>query len=103
MFHHVLSWMRPKEEHPVNKNAVQVMKNIPYLLSTTTVDKEGESTVIDKQCCNIYKPPQTKDNGQKFPVLVFVHGGSWRRGDRSHRWFDVYGNNAKYFAQAVRF
>lgn len=79
-----------------NKNAVQVLKNVPYYMESIMVGK----AIIDKQCCNIYIPPRIKNSDHKFPVIIFVHGGSWRRGDRSHRYFDVYGNNAKYFAQA---
>jgi len=44
-----------------------------------------------KHCLNIFVPKIEEDKEPKlFPVLIFAHGGSWRRGDRNHRWFDTY-------------
>lgn len=49
-----------------------------------------------KQSCNIFFP-KTKETS--FPILFIVHGGSWSRGDRNHKWFDCYSNMAINFAK----
>jgi acetyl esterase/lipase len=35
-----------------------------------------------KQALDVYPP--TMKNGQKFPVIIYVHGGGWMRGDKSN-------------------
>src|SRR5207247_1816478 len=40
---------------------------------------EGEPAAADKHKLDLYLPRDKKN----FPVLVFLHGGSWRTGDRS--------------------
>jgi acetyl esterase/lipase len=97
----VLSWWRGKDHGAPspgdNSPEIKLHINLPYMMVETQ-----DHVVIDKQCCNIYQPVGGEE-GKKYPVIVFVHGGSWRRGDRAHRWFDVYGQNAKILAQAVSF
>jgi acetyl esterase/lipase len=50
---------------------VDVQKDIPYT--------EGDPADAAKHKLDLYLP---KDR-ENFPVLVFIHGGSWRSGDRS--------------------
>ncbi|KAL0488225.1 kynurenine formamidase [Acrasis kona] len=78
------------------QDVIRCFRDVDYLMSDT---KRQSKNGVDKQMCNVYVPPED-DSRDYNPVLVFVHGGSWSRGDRSHRWFDVYGNLAKYFAKA---
>jgi acetyl esterase/lipase len=49
---------------------VETVKDVAYV--------EGASADPDKQKLDLYLPKGQKD----FPVLMFVHGGSWRSGDR---------------------
>jgi acetyl esterase/lipase len=91
----------PNNIHSIVSNTIKVMKNIPYNLLATDFETISTQNINDKHCCNIFIPPDTQKRiDQKFPVIIFIHGGSWRRGDRSHRYFDVYGNLAKYLASA---
>jgi hypothetical protein len=60
-------------------NNVNIHKDIPYL-----------DTNHKKHMLNIFVPQSAVDTNSKVPVLIFIHGGSWRRGDRNHRWFDTY-------------
>ena len=55
---------------PVSSN-VDVQANIPYT--------DGAPADAEKHKLDLYLPRDKKN----FPVLVFVHGGSWRSGDRS--------------------
>ena len=55
---------------PVSPN-VEVLPGIPYT--------EGAPADAEKHKLDLYLPRDTKN----FPVLVFLHGGSWRTGDRS--------------------
>ena len=84
----------------------KVIKNT--LLKSNVTEKDTNSTIYihrdipykpgsnhPKHCLNIFVPKigasdDEQQNGQLLPVLIFVHGGSWRRGDRNHRWFDTY-------------
>jgi len=50
--------------------AVETVKDIPYY--------EGDDADPNKHKLDLYLPKGQKD----FPVLFFVHGGSWRSGDR---------------------
>jgi acetyl esterase/lipase len=50
---------------------VEVQKGIAYT--------EGDPADEGKHKLDLYLPKDKKD----FPVLVFIHGGSWRSGDRS--------------------
>jgi acetyl esterase/lipase len=50
---------------------VEVQKDIPYT--------DGDPEDASKHKLDLYLPKDQKN----FPVLVFVHGGSWRSGDRS--------------------
>jgi acetyl esterase/lipase len=47
-----------------------------------------------KHKLDLYLPEGQKD----FPVLLFVHGGAWRHGDKKYL-FDVYGNIGRVFAR----
>jgi acetyl esterase/lipase len=55
---------------PVSSNS-DVQANIPYT--------DGAPADAEKHKLDLYLPRDKKN----FPVLVFVHGGSWRSGDRS--------------------
>jgi acetyl esterase/lipase len=50
---------------------VQVAKDITYT--------EGSEADAGKHKLDIYTPRQ----GEQFPVILFVHGGAWKSGDRS--------------------
>src|SRR6266566_1423929 len=50
---------------------VDVVKDIPYYA--------GDDADAAKHKLDLYLPKGHKD----FPVLFFVHGGTWQRGDRS--------------------
>lgn len=50
---------------------VDVRKDITYI--------EGDAADAPKHKLDLYLPKEQKN----FPVLVFLHGGSWRSGDRS--------------------
>jgi acetyl esterase/lipase len=59
---------------------------LPAVQTSASVDvqagisyTEGEPADADKHKLDLYLPRDKKS----FPVLVFVHGGSWRSGDRS--------------------
>lgn len=45
-------------------------------------------------------PPTAPGSSAPAPVLVFVHGGGWRKGDKSYApgGHDVYGNIGRFFA-----
>lgn len=67
--------------------ASQIVKDIPY----------WDSPEADplKNRLDLYLP-----EGKKWPTLVFVHGGGWRKGDKEYKFVgaDVYGNIGRYFA-----
>ncbi len=60
---------------PISSN-VEVLGGISY---TEGSPAEGSNIDADKHKLDLYLPRDKK----KFPVLVFVHGGAWRTGDRS--------------------
>lgn len=51
---------------------VEAVQGIPYV--------EGAPADANKHKLDIYTPKHKKD----FAVLIFIHGGSWRSGDRSN-------------------
>ena len=51
---------------------VEVQKDITYT--------DGDPADAAKHKLDLYLPKDTKN----FPVLIFIHGGSWRSGDRSN-------------------
>ncbi len=61
---------------------VAVTRNIAYY--------EGKDADPDKNKLDLYVPKGQKD----FPVLLFVHGGAWRSGDRK-----LYGKLGEMFAR----
>jgi acetyl esterase/lipase len=63
---------------------IKIFRNINY----TELDE-------DKLRCNIFSP-NVKE--KQFPTIIFVHGGSWKRGDRNHWYFDLYSKTAEFFA-----
>jgi len=79
----------------ISKKAVidsdRVIHDIPYRTDIHTTD--------GKNLADLYLPPQAK-NGPKWPLLIFVHGGSWVRGDKSLTVgkLDVYGNIGRFYA-----
>ena len=54
---------------------------------------------------NEEEEPEKEENTEKeenvenqlLPVVIFIHGGGWKRGDRAW-WFDCYGNIGRSFA-----
>jgi acetyl esterase/lipase len=48
-----------------------------------------------KRSCNIFFP---KTDKKLLPILFFIHGGSWMRGDRNYRWYDAYSATGITFA-----
>eukprot|EP01080_Neovahlkampfia_damariscottae_P010546 gene10546-3065_t len=74
-----------EEKTKIGENSeLKIEKNVKY-----TVEEN------DKLCCNIFTP-NLKDD-KIFPTIIFVHGGSWKRGDRNHWYFDVYSRFAQFF------
>ena len=57
--------------------AAQISSNVEMLAGISYT--EGAPADADKHKLDLYLPRDKKN----FPVLVFVHGGSWRTGDRS--------------------
>jgi acetyl esterase/lipase len=55
----------------------QISSNVEMLAGLSYTD--GEPADADKHKLDLYLPRDKKN----FPVLVFLHGGSWRTGDRS--------------------
>lgn len=60
-----------------NSTAVKVLRNIPYYA--------GSDADKVRHRLDVYLPTNCKN----FPVLFFVHGGAWRRGDKNQ--FGIYG------------
>ena len=54
---------------------VEMVAGISYVVS----ENDGAPADADKHKLDLYLPRDKKN----FPVLVFLHGGSWRAGDRS--------------------
>lgn len=75
-----------EEPKPVMKTggsfAVEVVKDIPYI--------EGKAADPEKHKLDLYLPKGHKD----YPVIFFVHGGTWRSGDRK-----LYGALGNVFAK----
>jgi acetyl esterase/lipase len=57
--------------------SAQISPNVETLAGISYTD--GAPADADKHKLDLYLPRDKKD----FPVLVFLHGGSWRSGDRS--------------------
>lgn len=57
--------------------AIQISSNVEILGGISYT--EGSPADADKHKLDLYLPRDQKN----FPVLVFVHGGAWRSGDRS--------------------
>ncbi|KAF0982656.1 hypothetical protein FDP41_011586 [Naegleria fowleri] len=71
---------------------VESCRDVPYF--------EGSND--PKHKLNIFRSRVKRTGTQeavKLPVLFFCHGGSWRRGDRNHRWFDTYSRLAMRVCQ----
>ena len=65
----------------------RVLENVAYL--------EGEQADPVKHRLNVFRP-----EGEGWPTLLFVHGGSWREGDKDLivGGQDVYGNIGRFYA-----
>ena len=63
----------------------QVVRDIPYV----------PGSALSKHRLNLFHPP-----GKDWPVMLFVHGGGWGKGDRAIRYGneDVYGNIGRFYA-----
>jgi acetyl esterase/lipase len=68
-----------------NEYEVQVVEDVAYY--------QGKDAHKIKHKLDLYLPKGKKD----FPVLVFIHGGAWRLGDKSH--FGLYSSIGKSFAR----
>ena len=66
--------------------AVEVIRDLAYY--------EGADAHPVKHKLDLYLPKGRKD----FPVVLFVHGGAWRSGDKNY-FFDVYGQVGRMFAR----
>lgn len=66
--------------------AVQAIKDLAYY--------EGPDADPKKHKLNLFLPKDAKS----FPVVLFIHGGGWRFGDRDFL-FDVYGKLGDRFAR----
>jgi len=78
-----------EEEEKLGSFEFSVLKDVCYWPGTDT-----EPMHPQKHFLNIYVP-KTKhsklvNKDGLLPVVVFVHGGGWRRGDRNY-WADIYG------------
>jgi acetyl esterase/lipase len=77
----------PAEETPWDKTfEVETIKDVVYY--------DGDDVHPVKHKLDLYLPKAHKD----FPVLLFVHGGSWRHGDKSGS-LGVYSNIGSFFAK----
>jgi acetyl esterase/lipase len=65
---------------------VKAVKDLVYF------DGEGQHKIKHK--LDLYLPSGLKD----FPVMLFVHGGAWRSGDKDFA-FGIYGSLAKVYAR----
>lgn len=66
-----------------------------YIPKQTSSDfKEGIESFLENNA-NI-NPLENNEN--LAPVVIFVHGGGWKRGDKKW-WFDCYGNIGRSFAK----
>lgn len=52
-------------------DTVKCFRNIPY-----TADNDEKHTL------NLYVPVLDTATSQEFPLLLYVHGGAWRSGDK---------------------
>ncbi|KAL9655015.1 hypothetical protein ABK040_008799 [Willaertia magna] len=75
----------------VNKR-VEVFKDVTYLKDSK--DYKHQLNIFKTRKHVINEENSTPIHEDNLPVIFFVHGGSWRRGDRTHRWFDVYSRMA---------
>lgn len=68
----------------------QIVRDVPY--------RSGPGADLVKHRLDLYLPARTFAG--PWPVVVFVHGGGWRSGDKALRvaGADVYGNIGRFFA-----
>jgi acetyl esterase/lipase len=80
-----------KAQPPANGSAVEVevIRDVVYRDLA-----EGEDAARGKNKLDVYLPKGRKD----FPVVVFVHGGAWRTGDKSGI-LGLYRNVGTFLAQ----
>jgi len=76
----------PAAYQPSGRFRVKVVKDIAYY--------DGPDTHPKKHKLDLFLPEGKK----AFPVLMFIHGGGWRGGDKDH-WFGMYGKLGRTFAQ----
>lgn len=55
--------------------------NIPAGMSDVTITKDVSYGSENLQNLDIYMPP--KANTEKYPVLIFIHGGRWTEGNKN--------------------
>ena len=66
---------------------VQVIRDVVYRDLC-----DGEDAKKQKNKLDLFLPKEKKD----FPVMIFVHGGAWRHGDKNH--FGLYSSLGAYWA-----
>jgi acetyl esterase/lipase len=68
-----------------NLPEAQIHRDVPY----------REGSTLPKNQLDLFLP-----SGRDWPVLIFVHGGGWTKGDKSLRvgGADVYGNIGRFYA-----
>lgn len=83
-----------KEDVEIDESSFTSHMNITY-----KTDSDN-----DKHKLNIFTPKATSrdDTSSLLPVVIFVHGGSWRRGDRNHV-MDVYNRFTKRLCMATQY
>jgi acetyl esterase/lipase len=74
----------PVRAESPGKSAIETVKDVPYY--------DGPSAHKIKHRLDLYLPRGKKD----FPVLFFVHGGAWQRGDKAM--LGIYGVLGSFYA-----
>lgn len=83
-----LGWTTPlgaEEREPGHPSGVRILRNISYY--------EGPGADPSMHRLDLYLPEGRRD----FPVLVFVHGGAWSRGDKNE--LGIYNALGRCFAR----
>ncbi|CAL1172115.1 unnamed protein product [Cladocopium goreaui] len=52
----------------------------------------GPAVASSAQFLDVYVPPEAKEENASLPVVVFLHGGGWRRGSRRSNIFHFFQN-----------
>lgn len=92
---------RDSEATPATVQPVVTVRDVPYCALGPS--SQHESSRDPKRELDLYVPsdvyPHGRTTGKRRPVVVFIHGGGWQRGDRKYI-FGMYGNVGRAFAAA---